>query len=1092
MATIQQDLAAIRAAVYGKDVREAIADGIEKCYEDSTAGAQIALIEQKGQETLDSIPDDYTALSDNLENLKSAITDGFDSLRVTDDIVLSSAGVVAEKYSETTIKVYGAPTGTRRICGFNGNGSVKSTTSEFEKTLDAGVYVFTGSATGYQTDFAISATYTTFESPFIVVNNATPSVTITFDSPVMLCFTATVNKNYGTSANPTYVSVSAKKLSAIDNNARDQIEKLKSAFGMYSQSAAAAIGTVPIAFNEFGYYRTPEDGSPVSFVGSPKWISSKFSVASGDVIFMNVTAGAGVTRAYTYIDENGNAIGRSAINLNGFILSRVPNDAVYMAINNYIVSQPDGFWALKGEPIKDTVKGIIDAIGSEKEITNIWVSGGINSSTGALSTSTTRIRFYSYIYAGLKMKISAPDGMKFYIYRYADANIESYKHCEGWYTGEKTICYPNEYIKLVAAYSDDAEISPSAGNNIIRTLYTVTDESLTMQGKSADAKVVGDKLAVLKSITETIDVPESIASITGNDGDTYTASGITMTKISDHEFTLTGNYTQKVPKCFNVLLGSNQIEISSSAVLATNITTPGTYTVSYTAVNSSDRNYTEPVFAVTDGTVRLRKYLKSGEPFIVGLDPVSLFVYAPVKLRLNSETVTVKWALYYGEEGIGIPYSESQTASTAIDARARNYAFQGGNGKTQATSEYMSWGKANTMANARQIMDIKWTPVADTMPMGRSTYFTKDVEYTGVPYSSVRDNSKAIGTNVSIRTFMTAVHDPNSVLYTRISTTSNASTYYGTVCSGLCNHAYGIGLNLTNYYLGTSDWFETIPMQDVQSGDMIYRHGHVGMIFDVIKDEYGRIETIAVMEEWFPDARYVLYSSYEKFLERRVGYVARRFKAMNGVQYVQSPFVRCFDEDEEDVIYPDVQTDHGDAAVFGYCAGAGSNFVDYANVSGIKINVINPRDFTNITVTREGASSPVYSTNSIQSFTIPASSIAPGLYTVTATGTQNESESTFFVADVNGSYDLESGVITFSSSNATPVLAEIYNLPMEDGLYALVNQDIPLTDADRDAGMINAFDRVQRGFAYAKVTFDTPYGQAIWRSEAHPTWEPIG
>lgn len=33
MATIQQDLAAIRRAVYGKDVREAIADGIENCYD---------------------------------------------------------------------------------------------------------------------------------------------------------------------------------------------------------------------------------------------------------------------------------------------------------------------------------------------------------------------------------------------------------------------------------------------------------------------------------------------------------------------------------------------------------------------------------------------------------------------------------------------------------------------------------------------------------------------------------------------------------------------------------------------------------------------------------------------------------------------------------------------------------------------------------------------------------------------------------------------------------------------------------------------------------------------------------------------------
>lgn len=33
MATIQQDIDAIRTAVYGKDVREALADAIQQCYD---------------------------------------------------------------------------------------------------------------------------------------------------------------------------------------------------------------------------------------------------------------------------------------------------------------------------------------------------------------------------------------------------------------------------------------------------------------------------------------------------------------------------------------------------------------------------------------------------------------------------------------------------------------------------------------------------------------------------------------------------------------------------------------------------------------------------------------------------------------------------------------------------------------------------------------------------------------------------------------------------------------------------------------------------------------------------------------------------
>lgn len=86
MATIAQIVAQIRTAIYGKDVRENIAQGIEKCYEDSTANAQIQAIINKGQETLDSIPEDYTALTGEVDDLKSALTKytGNEEIQFTD------------------------------------------------------------------------------------------------------------------------------------------------------------------------------------------------------------------------------------------------------------------------------------------------------------------------------------------------------------------------------------------------------------------------------------------------------------------------------------------------------------------------------------------------------------------------------------------------------------------------------------------------------------------------------------------------------------------------------------------------------------------------------------------------------------------------------------------------------------------------------------------------------------------------------------------------------------------------------------------------------------------------------------------------
>lgn len=42
MATIIQDVYQIRHAVYGREVREAIADGIEQCYTDTVSGVNRA------------------------------------------------------------------------------------------------------------------------------------------------------------------------------------------------------------------------------------------------------------------------------------------------------------------------------------------------------------------------------------------------------------------------------------------------------------------------------------------------------------------------------------------------------------------------------------------------------------------------------------------------------------------------------------------------------------------------------------------------------------------------------------------------------------------------------------------------------------------------------------------------------------------------------------------------------------------------------------------------------------------------------------------------------------------------------------------
>lgn len=568
-------------------------------------------------------------------------------------------------------------------------------------------------------------------------------------------------------------------------------------------------------------------------------------------------------------------------------------------------------------------------------------------------------------------------------------------------------------------------------------------------------------------IVDRISGIESSASITGNTGTNYTISGITMTKVADNEFTLSGNSTKTAIRGFNVLLGSSELVSSNDTVPEANITSPGIYTVGYRIDEVYEGSNT--VFAITTGRMKERRYIKNGESFVVDTEPVSLMAYAPSSLKLGNRTITVKWSLYKGEEFVGYPYLENDQY-IAIDPIARNIANNKGQNKQY--NEYLSWGKANLMARAEQIMNVKWKPTAATMPKGDDAFYDINTTYKGLPYSSVRDSMTSVGTNVSIHTFMTAVHDPRSVLYTRRSNSSNASTYYGTVCSGLCNYAYGYELNLTNYYLGESDWFTTVPMQDIQTGDMIYKPGHVAMIYEVIKDDYGRIKEVTVMEEWFPNTRFVTYSSYDSFLSGRTNYIARRYKNISGVPYTPIPYVRCFDEDVTDIIYPDVQPENGDASVF--MAG-----------ETVTINVIDRKDYTRIVVSKSGATIKTLSTFG-NSFTVE--NVSAGLYTITASGTSGTSVSNFFVVNGSGSYDPITGIVTFSSSNADPVLVNVYDLPIKDGKYAITNHPIVLTDEDIARGWVNASEF---GMPYARVTFKTPYGTADWRSETHATWTPV-
>jgi len=165
-------------------------------------------------------------------------------------------------------------------------------------------------------------------------------------------------------------------------------------------------------------------------------------------------------------------------------------------------------------------------------------------------------------------------------------------------------------------------------------------------------------------------------------------------------------------------------------------------------------------------------------------------------------------------------------------------------------------------AHARILSQVKWTPVADTMPNRKGGFFEAGKENVGVPYSSVRSEGRYIGFDIGLRTFLAAVENPQSVLYTENFTgkVANAAGYYGSVCSAYTSYALGCGIWEVSRRYGPeiSEGIRLVEPQSAdaaQVGDVIYTPhatetsgSHVEMVTAVTRDAAGHVISVRVEE----------------------------------------------------------------------------------------------------------------------------------------------------------------------------------------------------------------------------------------------------
>ncbi len=217
-------------------------------------------------------------------------------------------------------------------------------------------------------------------------------------------------------------------------------------------------------------------------------------------------------------------------------------------------------------------------------------------------------------------------------------------------------------------------------------------------------------------------------------------------------------------------------------------------------------------------------------------------------------------------------------------------------------------GVQNALLNMAQLTEIVYTTKA-VLPQSNKN-FPADQSHKGLPYSSTRIEGTYVPNNVSFHTFMTALQNPNSYLYTvdlgRDYGNVNGDTVYGSVCSIACGYALGIVANYT-----TSQWTQVPGMVTLEPGvqslklcDTIVGKGHVVMITDIVRDGEGRVLQCIVSEAIGQDAK-SRYHTDSDILSRfpEASYSYCRYAHLAEVQHTPSEYVAVGDQQLQPVAY---------------------------------------------------------------------------------------------------------------------------------------------------------------------------------------------
>jgi len=627
---------------------------------------------------------------------------------------------------------------------------------------------------------------------------------------------------------------------------------------------------------------------------------------------------------------------------------------------------------------------------------------------------------------------------------------------------------------LVADTPMAIEFSPSANSTHIKIGYNVAYSSDSNKSIWRIVDITENKIDVVTSDT---------AIITNTVGDNTV---VDFSKYSKYEWTInsSGEWSDGNASYSNsYIIPLNDIESISVTANNDNV-------CYYTLLNSvcptdgqeADKSGGRARSTVSAGqTVTIDNTIEQAKFLYVAAIGSGYVVYTPRKVVLTKHTKNIYDYIKILEDKI-TRFEQLISNNISVNADGEDIS--------------QNAGVTNAYDRIKRFTEIPWTSSA-TIPLNSS--YGSDLlagEQTGIIYSSVKELNKFVGWNVSMKTFMTAVHNPYSLLYTENVNSatsassygftyygSNCAAYYGIVCSSFI--MYGLGWDVywssrEFKYLKNIGYVTKVTDQSatgVRLMDLISSLGHIAIITGIVRDEFGVPTTIYLAETWHPHPVIKDYT-VETFNARLDAdqETIYRFPDLYKTPAIDDDF------DPDTYVYnDDICTFAGDYAAF---REGETVYINYTKGSYTDMEIYKDEELVQSIVL--DADSGIHSVN-VSSYVSTY-----GDYKACLTDGTNDSDYTYFqviqttVACTNDDNVL---TVTFSSANGTPEFIQLTYLDgTSRGVYELSDDEVAAGSATFDAVELlrqqyelefrdhtesgNRFDET----TYVKVFFGCDYG----------------